>query len=65
MPKTEVNIHYRGSNIINIIDTPQGNRERGSYAERITHAFAIGYLTYTTYACVFNTARGNIHIDTI
>ena len=44
---------------------PRENRERGSYAERITHAFAIGYLTYTTYACAYNTARSNIYIDTI
>ena len=27
---------------------PRENRKRGSYAERLTHALAIVYLTYTT-----------------
>ena len=30
---------------------PRENRKRGSYAERLTHALAIVYLTYTTQAC--------------
>ena len=30
---------------------PRENRKRGSYAERLTHALAIVFLTYTTQAC--------------
>ena len=32
---------------------PRENRKRGSYAERLIHALAIVYLTYTTQACAF------------
>ena len=41
---------------------PRENRKRGCYAERLTHALAIVYLTYTTQACaVFErvATRGN------
>ena len=32
---------------------PREIRKRGSYAECLTHALAIVYLTYTTRACAF------------
>ena len=44
---------------------PRENRKRESYAERLTHALAIVYLTYTTQACAVFKRVIFLHSDVI